>query len=61
MLPTAQAEGKEREKEMKTGLILEGGAMRGMFSAGVMDVMMENGIRFDGIIGVSAGDRKSVV
>ena len=49
MLPTAQAEGKEREKEMKTGLILEGGAMRGMFSAGVMDVMMENGIRFDGI------------
>ena len=40
---------------MKTGLILEGGAMRGMFSAGVMDVMMENGIRFDGIIGVSAG------
>ena len=40
---------------MKTGLILEGGAMRGIFSAGVMDVMMENGIRFDGIIGVSAG------
>ena len=40
---------------MKTGLILEGGAMRGLFSAGVMDVMMENGIRFDGIIGVSAG------
>lgn len=40
---------------MKTGLILEGGAMRGMFTAGVMDVMMENGIRFDGAIGVSAG------
>ena len=40
---------------MKTGLVLEGGAMRGLFSAGVMDVMMENGIRFDGIIGVSAG------
>ena len=40
---------------MKTGLILEGGAMRGIFSAGVMDVMMENRIRFDGIIGVSAG------
>ena len=40
---------------MKTGLILEGGAMRGLFSAGVMDVMMENGIQFDGIIGVSAG------
>ena len=40
---------------MKTGLILEGGAMRGLFTAGVMDVMMENGVRFDGIIGVSAG------
>lgn len=40
---------------MKTGLILEGGAMRGMFTAGVMDVMMENGIEFDGAIGVSAG------
>ena len=40
---------------MKTGLVLEGGGMRGLFSAGVMDVMMEDGIRFDGIIGVSAG------
>lgn len=40
---------------MKTGLILEGGAMRGMFTAGVMDVMMEHGISFDGVIGVSAG------
>ena len=40
---------------MKKGLILEGGAMRGMFTAGVIDVMMENGIDFDGAIGVSAG------
>lgn len=40
---------------MKTGLILEGGAMRGMFTAGVIDVMMENNIDFDGAIGVSAG------
>lgn len=40
---------------MKTGLILEGGAMRGMFTAGVIDVMLENGIKFDGAIGVSAG------
>ena len=29
--------------------------MRGMFTAGVLDVMMENGIEYDGIIGVSAG------
>lgn len=40
---------------MKTGLILEGGAMRGLFTAGVMDVFMENGIEFDAAIGVSAG------
>ena len=37
------------------GLILEGGAMRGMFTAGVIDVMMEQGIEYDGLIGVSAG------
>ena len=40
---------------MKKGLILEGGAMRGMFTSGVLDVFMENGIEFDGAIGVSAG------
>ena len=40
---------------MKKGLILEGGAMRGMFTAGVMDVLMEAGIVFDGAVGVSAG------
>jgi predicted patatin/cPLA2 family phospholipase len=36
-------------------LVLEGGGLRALFSAGVTDVMMENGIRFDGLIGVSAG------
>ena len=41
--------------KMKKGLILEGGAMRGLFTAGIMDVMMENGIQYDGLIGVSAG------
>lgn len=40
---------------MKKGLVLEGGAMRGMFTAGAMDVMMEKGVKFDGAIGVSAG------
>lgn len=40
---------------MKTGLLMEGGAMRGMFTAGVIDLMMEEGITFDGAIGVSAG------
>ena len=40
---------------MKTGLVLEGGAMRGMYTAGVLDVLMENDIKVDGTIGVSAG------
>ena len=39
----------------KKGLVLEGGALRGLFSAGVMDVLMEHNIDFDGVIGVSAG------
>ncbi len=39
----------------KTGLVLEGGAMRGMFTAGVMDVFMEYGIQFDAAAGISAG------
>lgn len=39
----------------KTGLVVEGGGMRGIYGAGVLDVLMENGISFDGIIGVSAG------
>ena len=43
------------ENTRKQGLVLEGGAMRGLFTAGVMDVLMENGIVFDGIAGVSAG------
>ena len=40
---------------MKRGLVLEGGAMRGLFTAGILDVMMEAGIEPDGLIGVSAG------
>ena len=40
---------------MKRGLVLEGGGMRGMFTAGVIDVMMEQGIEYDGAVGVSAG------
>lgn len=40
---------------MKTALVMEGGAMRGMFTCGVLDVLMENGISFDGVVGVSAG------
>lgn len=39
----------------KIGMVLEGGAFRGMYTAGVLDVMMDNKIKIDGIIGVSAG------
>lgn len=39
----------------KTCLVLEGGAMRGMYTAGVLDTLMQNNIKFDAIIGVSAG------
>ncbi len=40
---------------MRRGLILEGGAMRGLFTAGIIDVMMEHDVWPDGLIGVSAG------
>ena len=39
----------------KTCLVLEGGAMRGIYTAGVLDTLMQNNIKFDAIIGVSAG------
>ena len=45
----------ENEINMKKGLVLEGGAMRGLFTAGVIDVMMEAHVEPDGLIGVSAG------
>ena len=39
----------------RSGLILEGGGMRGVFTCGVLDCFMDNGIRFPYAIGVSAG------
>ncbi|MGN0161574.1 MAG: patatin family protein [Lachnospiraceae bacterium] len=38
-----------------TGLVLEGGGMRGIYTAGVLDVFMDEKMHFDGVIGVSAG------
>jgi len=40
---------------MKRGIVLEGGSFRGLFTAGIIDVLMEAGIYPDGLIGVSAG------
>lgn len=39
----------------RTGLVLEGGGMRGIFTIGVLDNFMDRGIKFPYIIGVSAG------
>ena len=39
----------------KSGLILEGGGMRGIFTIGVLDNFMDRGIQFPYIVGVSAG------
>ena len=39
----------------KVALVLEGGAMKGLYTAGVLDVFMENNIKIDTIFGVSAG------
>lgn len=39
----------------KTGLVLEGGGFRGIYTAGVLDILMDEGINFDAVIGVSAG------
>ena len=40
---------------MKVGLVLEGGAARGVFTAGVLDYWMEQGLMFPYIAGVSIG------
>ncbi len=45
----------ENNYENKVALVLEGGAMRGLYTAGVLDVFMENDIKADTILGVSAG------
>ena len=44
-----------KQESKKTALVMEGGAMRGLFTCGVMDVLMEEGISFDGGAGISAG------
>lgn len=40
---------------MKTGLVLEGGALRGLYTMGIVDVLMESGFEFGAMVGVSAG------
>ncbi len=40
---------------MKIGLVLEGGGMRGLYTAGILDAMLDKNFQVNGIIGVSAG------
>lgn len=40
---------------MQSGLVLEGGSLRCLFTAGVLDVFMEAGLEFPYVAGVSAG------
>lgn len=48
-------EQKKIHIDSRTGLVLEGGGMRGVFTCGVLDNFMDRGIRFPYTIGVSAG------
>ena len=45
----------QNNNQSKTVFVLEGGAMRGLYSAGVLDAFMQNNIQTDTIYGVSAG------
>lgn len=47
--------GKDRVEISRTGLVIEGGGVRGIYAAGVLDTFLEHGIAFDGVVGVSAG------
>lgn len=46
---------REFEIDERSGLVLEGGGMRGVFTCGVLDSLMDRGIRFPYTVGVSAG------
>ncbi len=46
---------KHLKIDESTGLVLEGGGMRGVFTCGVLDYFMDHDIRFPYAIGVSAG------
>ena len=45
----------EDNKKKGLGMVLEGGGMRGLYTAGVLDELMEQGIYADSTVGVSAG------
>ena len=46
---------EEPRKLFKAGLILEGGGMRGAYTAGVLDFFLDKNLEFEEVYGVSAG------
>ena len=48
-------EGLHKTNTMNSALVLEGGAMRGLFTAGILDAFMERGFYFPKVVGISAG------
>lgn len=50
----------ELEKLKHTALVLEGGGMRGVFTSGVLDWMIDHGITFPYLVGVSAGSSNAL-
>ena len=41
--------------EVNATLVLEGGAFRGLYTAGVLDCLMDNKININNVLGISAG------
>ena len=48
-------EGLHKTNTINSALVLEGGAMRGLFTAGILDAFMERGFYFPKVVGISAG------
>lgn len=48
-------ENAEEKADVRTGIVFEGGGLRGIFAAGVIDYLLDNGIIIKNVMGVSAG------
>ena len=54
-MDVGKMERKRDKMENNRGLVLEGGGMRGIFTAGVLDFFLEKNVNFDNCLAVSAG------
>lgn len=55
-IPSGRADGTV----VRGALVLEGGGWKGLYTLGVLDAMMENGMNFSSVVGVSAGALSAV-